>query len=210
MELVCENQKTRISNAEIEAQKHNAQIKERYNKLLSAEADQFASETYAQAPVQEVRASVIAPEAPVYTSSVDAPVLEQAPQVTEFVREQVTASVFTAEKFERLQDFQAEIAPTYVAPVLQTASAAAVEEEQYSLSSFAKKIIAGVGAAIVVMTALIGVNSGIIRGQKVKLRNLQQRQQELVNENEEIQRNIQIATSEETIRSWAESQIQGN
>ena len=62
MELVREYQKTQLTNTETEAQKHNAQIRERYNRLLSAEADQLASETYAQAPVQEVRASVIAPK----------------------------------------------------------------------------------------------------------------------------------------------------
>ena len=155
MELVREYQRTELNSAEVEAQKHNAQIRERYNRLLSAEADQLASETYAQAPVQEVRASVLAPEAPTYVSPVTAetPVLEQVPQVTEFVREEVAASVFTTEKFDRLQEFNgvsnsaaAEVvAPTYVAPVFQNAAAATMEVEQYALSSFAKKVIAGVG-----------------------------------------------------------------
>ena len=217
MELVREYQKTQLTNTETEAQKHNAQIRERYNRLLSAEADQLASETYAQAPVQEVRASVIAPEAPINVTPVTAetPVLEQVPQVTEFVREQVTASVFTTEKFERLQEnnpvmnsVAAEtIAPTYVAPVFQ--SAAAVEVEHYALSSFAKKVLAGVGAAVVALVSVIGINTHIINNKKAELRQLRSRQQELVNENARVQEEIEIATSEDTIRAWAEQQING-
>ena len=219
MELVREYQRTELTNAEVEAQKHNAQIRERYNRLLSAEADQLASETYAQTPVQEVRASVLAPEAPTYVSPVtaDTPVLEQVPQVTEFVREQVTSSVFTTEKFERLQENNpvmnsavAEvIAPTYVAPVFQSAATAAMEMEQYSLSSFAKKVIAGVGAAVIAMVSLIGINTQVINNKKAELRQLRSRQQELENNNASIQEEIELATSEDTIRAWAEQQING-
>lgn len=220
MELVREYQRTELNSAEVEAQKHNAQIRERYNRLLSAEADQLASETYAQAPVQEVRASVLAPEAPTYVSPVTAetPVLEQVPQVTEFVREEVAASVFTTEKFDRLQEFNgvsnsaaAEVvAPTYVAPVFQNAAAATMEVEQYVLSSFAKKVIAGVGAAIVTLMSIVGINTHVINNKKAQLRSLQNRQQELVNENARVQEEIEIATSEDTIRAWAEQQINGN
>ena len=220
MELVREYQRTELNSAEVEAQKHNAQIRERYNRLLSAEADQLASETYAQAPVQEVRASVLAPEAPTYVSPVTAetPVLEQVPQVTEFVREEVAASVFTTEKFDRLQEFNgvsnsaaAEVvAPTYVAPVFQNAAAATMEVEQYALSSFAKKVIAGVGAAIVTLMSIVGINTHVINNKKAQLRSLQNRQQELVNENARVQEEIEIATSEDTIRAWAEQQIKGN
>ena len=220
MELVREYQRTELNSAEVEAQKHNAQIRERYNSLLSAEAVQLASETYAQAPVQEVRASVLAPEAPTYVSPVTAetPVLEQVPQVTEFVREEVAASVFTTEKFDRLQEFNgvsnsvaAEVvAPTYVAPVFQNAAAATMEVEQYALSSFAKKVIAGVGAAIVTLMSIVGINTHVINNKKAQLRSLQNRQQELVNENARVQEEIEIATSEDTIRAWAEQQIKGN
>ena len=45
MELVRERQAIDVTN--VEAQKHNAQISERYRLLQSAEADQFAQETYA-------------------------------------------------------------------------------------------------------------------------------------------------------------------
>ena len=217
MELVREYQKTQLTNAEIEAQKHNAQIKERYARLLSAEADQLASETYVQTPVQEVRASVLTPEAPIAINPVTAqtPVLEQVPQVTEFVREQVSASVFTTEKFERLQENNPvmnsatveAIAPTYVAPVFESA---AMEVEQYALSSFAKKVLAGVGAAVLALVSVISVNTQIIGNKKAELRQLRTRQQELVNENKQVQEEIELATSEDTIRAWAEQQINGN
>ena len=220
MGLVSEYQRTQLTNADVEAQKHNAQIRERYNRLLSAEADQLASETYAQTPVSEVRASVLASEAPVNVTPVtaDTPVLEQVPQVTEFVREQVASSVFTTEKFERLQEnnpvmnsaVAETIAPTYVAPVFQSAATAAVEVEQYSLSSFAKKVIAGVGAAVVALVSIIGINTQIIGNKEAELRQLRSRQQELVNENARVQEEIEIATSEDTIRAWAQQQINGN
>lgn len=224
MDMVREYQKTQTSNADVEAQRHNAQIKERYQRLLSAEADQLASETYAQPPVQEVRASVLAPETPVYTApaspvTAETPVLEQVPQVTEFVREQVSSSVFTTEKFTNLQGndtavngVAAEvIAPTYVAPAyVAPATETAVEVEQYALSSFAKKVLAAVGTAVVALVSIIGVNTQVINNKRAELTQLRSRQQELVNENARVQEEIEIATSEDTIRAWAEKQVNGN
>lgn len=225
MDMVRENQRTQSLNADVEAQKHNAQIKERYQKLLSAEADQLASETYVQSPVQEVRASVLAPEAPVYTApastvTAETPVLEQVPQVTQFVREQVSSSVFTTEKFTNLQENNVAgkgvaeaiaptyVAPAYVAPVME--SVAAVEVEQYVLSSFAKKMMAGVATAIVALVSIIGINTHVINNKRAELTRLRNRQQELVNENARVQEEIEIATSEDTIRAWAEKQVNGN
>lgn len=218
MELLRERQTTELRNAELEAQKHNAQIKERYQRLLSAEADQFATETPVQQRTEEVRASVLAPEAPVYVSPVtsETPMVEQAPQVTEFVRERVTASVFTPEKFENVQAFvgnqtaeqAAEVAaPTFVAPVFEQAAEIATEvEASYSLTPLAKAAMAIFATVAVGMTTLIGVNSGIIRQQKVKLRNLEKDRQELIEKNQEIQQYIEEARSEETVRAWAEAQ----
>ena len=222
MATLLEEMKTETMSAVEEAQRHNALIKERYRRLQDAEADQFAEETHIErnATSYTVRASVLAPEAPTYVSPVTAetPVLEQVPQVTEFVREEVAASVFTTEKFDRLQEFNgvsnsaaAEVvAPTYVAPVFQNAAAATMEVEQYVLSSFAKKVIAGVGAAIVTLMSIVGINTHVINNKKAQLRSLQNRQQELVNENARVQEEIEIATSEDTIRAWAEQQINGN
>ena len=48
MELLRENVQTQESNAELEAQKHNAMINERYNRLKNAVANQFAEETHTE------------------------------------------------------------------------------------------------------------------------------------------------------------------
>ena len=160
MEMVRERQMVETAN-ELEAQQHNAQINERYRRLLSAEADQFASET----PVREVRASVLAPEAPTYVTPVteETPVLEQVPQVTEFVHERITASVFTPEKFDNIQDFApvnsaaAEmVAPTFVAPVFEQAPVMEMAREvEYSLSPLAKLVMAGAAATAVVLLVFV-------------------------------------------------------
>jgi molecular chaperone GrpE len=55
MELVSEKQ-TQLSSAELEAQQHNAMIKERYRRLQNAVADQFAAvenAVHAETPVKE-------------------------------------------------------------------------------------------------------------------------------------------------------------
>ena len=66
MEMVLEREATKLTNAELEAQQHNAQISERYRRLQSAVADQFASESYAE----PVRASVSTLERPTYEAPV--------------------------------------------------------------------------------------------------------------------------------------------
>ena len=165
-----------------------------------------------------MRASVIAPEAPVYVSPVtsETPVVEQVPQVTEFVHERVTASVFTPEKFDRIQEFRtvnnaatAEVvAPTYVANVFEaTPAVKPMEEAQYSLSPLAKRVMAIAAVATVAMFSLVGINSQIIHRKTARLQNLQQQKQELVEQYEELQKDIETATSEDTIRAWAESQL---
>ena len=64
---------------------------------------------------------------------------------------------------------------------------------------------------VVMMLTLICVNTQIIQRKSMQLRNLEQQREELVNRNEEIQRRIENAQSEETIREYALSQgmIQG-
>ena len=137
-----------------QAELHNAQIKERYRRLQNAEADQFA-QSYTQesnAAQYTVRASVLAPEKPVYsTPSVqETPIVEQVPQITEYVREKIENPVFTTEKFQSAQQtpvMETAAAPVMeiaVAPVTHTASAVAAEP-QYSLSRAAKIAMAAFG-----------------------------------------------------------------
>ena len=86
MELLLEQQTTKLTNDEIAAKEHNAQIKERYLKLQNAEANQFTEETVAP------QASIFTKETPVtyYSPVVDnVATVEQAPQITEYVREEL-------------------------------------------------------------------------------------------------------------------------
>lgn len=220
MNTVLEN-KTIQTTAETQAQlQHNAMIKERYRRLQNAEADQFGANTeeVRNETNYTVRASVFAPEKPVFSApTVDAPATKQTPQVTEFVHTRVDNPVFTTEKFNTVSDITSEtaIAATPVAtqaavemPVqiyAPTTSTAVSTETQYSLSRMAKMMMAAFAALVVVMLTIIGINSQIIQRKTVELNNLEMQRDELIMENQEIQRRIADAKSEETIRAFVES-----
>ncbi len=198
MELVRERQMTQEVSTEREA--HNAQISERYRRLQSAEADQFAAENAGPVATQT--------EAPLYYSPAsDTPVMQQTPTVTDYVREGAVSSVFTAEKFNRMEGFATEemMAPTYVEPTYEQATATA-SVERYALTPLAKIVMAIFTVVVVAMLAMIGVNSRIISQKKLQVKNLEQKREQLVERHEEIQNRIEVAQSEESIRAWAESQ----
>lgn len=207
MELVRERQMTQEVSTEREA--HNAQISERYRRLQSAEADQFASQHDVGTPV----ATQV--EAPIYISPAnDTPAMQQTPSVTDYVREGAASAVFTAEKFNQMEGFgvEAEMAtPTYAEPVYEQATATAAVE-RYALTPLAKIVMAVFTVVVIAMLAMIGVNSRIISQKKLQIKNLEQKREQLVERHEEIQERIEIAQSEESIRAWAESQgmVQGN
>ena len=212
MEVVREREAVQVTNAELEAQQHNAQISERYRRLQNAVADQFTSQTYT-APVQ---ASVSTLERTTYAAPVqDTPVVEQVPQVTDYVSESISSSVFTAEKFNSVEIGNetamsvATVAPTYIAPVVEQAPTTAVEvgtQSQYALTPLAKVVMAVFAVVVVGMTSLIGVNSNIIEQKKMKIKNLEKQRQQLIEQHAEIQERIEIAQSEETILEWAKEQ----
>ena len=212
MEMVRERESVQITNAELEAQQHNAQISERYRRLQSAVADQFASETYV-APVQ---ASVSTLERTTYATPVqDTPVVEQAPEVTDYVSERISSSVFTADKFNSVEIGNeatmsvTTVAPTYIAPVIEQAPTTAVEvgtQAQYALTPLAKAALAVFAVVVVGMTSLIGVNTNIISQKKIKIKNLEKQRQQLIEQHEDIQRRIEIAQDEQTIIEWAQQE----
>ena len=180
---------------EQEAQQHNAQINERYRKLLSAENDQFSEQTYA-APVAS---TVIAPTVE------ETPVMEQAPQVTEFVRERVTAPIFTTDKFEMLQKEAVRTAPVFAPVFEQKAKSVAAVEAQYSLTPLAKVVMAVFTMIVIAMLTMICINTRLIENKSVRIKNLEKQREELMERNEEIQQRIAAARDPETIREYAES-----
>ena len=205
MEFMLE-QTTRLTKDEIEAREHNAQIKERYRRLQNAEANQFAQESITS------QSSVIAPERPTeyYPPVIEnVATVEQIPQIIEFVREVPNASVFTTDKFQAIEEEKAmetvteEIAPTYVAPATVTSASTL---SQYSLTAFAKTAMAVFMLIVIAMLTLIAVNSQAIRVKSIRIQNLEEKREELVEKAEELQRRIDAARSEETIRAYAQEQ----
>ena len=184
-----------VSVNEQEAQQHNAQINERYRKLLSAENDQFSEQTYA-APVAS---TVIAPTVD------ETPVMEQAPQVTEFVRERVAAPIFTTEKFEMLQGTAVRPAPVFAPVFEQKAKNVAAVEAQYSLTPLAKVVMAVFTMIVIAMLTMICINTRLIENKSIRIKNLEKQREELMERNEEIQQRIAAARDPETIREYAES-----
>lgn len=210
METILERMTLQQQLAEQEAQKHNAQIKERYKRLQDAEADQFA-QSYIQetnATDYTVRASVLAPEKP-FVSVDETPVFEQTPQVTEFVREKIDAPVFTTEKFQAIETpvvQETTVAAVETQAVQMQAPTAVAVEAQYSLTHFAKMMLVAFATAVLVMLTLICVNTQLIRQKTVELQNLQAQNVQLQEEYTALQSRIQDAISQETIQEYALSQ----
>ena len=208
MEAVREREVLQTTNTDVEAQRHNAQIRERYRKLQNAEADQFASEKAVETTATPVKEEVTATEYAYSAPVMDTPAMEQTPEVVDFVREEVRSSVFTADKFQTTPIAQEEtISAALATPVIEVAPVQAVAmEEKYALSALAKIVMAVFTLVVIAMMALIGVNSQIISNQRMKLQNLEEKRERLMEQHNEIQSRIAAAQSEETIRQWAESQ----
>ena len=210
METILERVNLQQQLAEQEAQKHNALIRERYKRLQDAEADQF-SQSYTQetnAADYTVRASVLAPEKPSVSVN-DTPIFEQTPQITEFVRERIDSPVFTTDKFNAVEETAMQttaFAPVATQAVQMQAPAAVAVESQYSLTQFAKMVIAAFAAAVIVMLSLICVNTQFIRQKTMEYDALQMQSEQLQAEYAQLQARIEKATAEETIAEYALSQ----
>lgn len=180
------------------AKLHNAQINERYRRLQNAEADQFAT------PTQEYAETTYAAQPTVLPS--ETPALEQAPQVTEYVRSYADSPLFTTEKFDRAEEYVAQETATAEAPAMAIApvqAAAVSTEAQYSLSHMAKVVMAAFAALVVLMLTLICVNSRLISRNEVEIQALEAQKEMLVEQNEELRALIEEAQSDETIREFA-------
>ncbi len=216
MATLTENRMMNMLTVEQEAELHNAQIRERYQRLQNAEADQFASETPVARVENTIRSSVLAPEKPLQAETA-VPAVAVDAQVTEFTRERIQSPVFTTEKFDRIAETnQAAAIPVQNVQErtiqMHAPTMVAHTEAQYSLSAMAKMVLAAFTALVVVMLAVICINTNILHRQSVRIRNLEDKREELVERNEEIQQRISEAKSEETIREYALSQgmIEGN
>ena len=191
----------RKTSVTTEEERHNAMISERYRKLLNAIDDQYSSAT--PVATQNAYLPVYTEETPVYAPVDSTPVVEQTPQVTEYAPSQVAASIFTAEKLDRM--VEEDFAPTVVvneAPKTAV-KAATVTQVSYSLSPLAKMVLTAFTALVVVMLTFIGINSQIIQRKTIRLKNLEEKKQELMERNEEIQRYIAELQTEDNVMQRA-------
>lgn len=202
MATLTDNQTIRNYTEDKQAELHNAQINERYKRLQNAEADQFAQKTVDET-AYTVRASVLTSNAPVLENTT---ITEQNPQITEFVHERVDAPVFTTEKFERTITAPTAQAPIEIPMQAPVYTASVAKQAQYSLSTMAKVVMAAFAAVVILMLTLICVNTQTIERKSLQIRNLEQQREELIEKNEEVQRRIQEAQSEEAITEYALSQ----
>lgn len=189
-----------------ELERHNAQIQERYRRILEAEEVQFDT------PVQEstqTQASISAPVTePTYTAPIvnNTPVMEQTPVVSEYISP-IENPVFTTQKYENLEaNYTPVIKPTQEIAPIQVNGQASVEsavEERGFLTGKAKMLIGAVCATFVLMFSLVCVNTQIINQKARQIKNLEKTRQELVEKNDALQARIQNAQSEESIREYA-------
>lgn len=209
-----------------EARKHNAMIRERYRLLQNAEEAQL-EKTFAEAELQKRAEQFTAPAAPVEPVVPAAP---EAPAAT-VVKTQERAvpltaqqkDLFTADTFRRVVSGAAEAQVAVQTPVQAPAfrpvyvpdeakeQVKAVEKsaekalESYSLTNAAKAVIAAVAAFVVLLIALIGVNTRILNAKGAELTMLEEKKAELVEQSRELANRIEKATSEETIAAWAQA-----
>lgn len=209
-----------------EARKHNAMIRERYRLLQNAEEAQL-EKTFAEAELQKRAEQFTAPAAPVEPV---VPAVPEAPAAT-VVKTQERAvpltaqqkDLFTADTFRRVVSGAAEAQAAVQTPVQAPAfrpvyvpgeakeQVKAVEKsaekalESYSLTNAAKAVIAAVAAFVVLLIALIGVNTRILNAKGAELTMLEEKKAELVEQSRELANRIEKATSEETIAAWAQA-----
>ncbi|MFR2943947.1 MAG: hypothetical protein ACLTKZ_01940, partial [Lachnospiraceae bacterium] len=209
-----------------EARKHNAMIRERYRLLQNAEEAQL-EKTFAEAEQQKRAEQFTAPAAPVAPV---VPAASEAPAAT-VVKTQERAvpltaqqkDLFTADTFRRVVSGAAEAQAAVQTPVQAPAfrpvyvpgeakeQVKSVEKsaekalESYSLTNAAKAVIAAVAAFVVLLIALIGVNTRILNAKGAELTMLEEKKAELVEQSRELANRIEKATSEETIAAWAQA-----
>ncbi len=206
MELLREEEQAQIYDVQTEAQKHNALISERYKRLQNTVASQLAEDVRTEEREVDAYTTENTIEKTTYISpnTVNSATYAQTPTVTEYIS-RAPSALFTTERFTRMQ--AAEEAQAIVMPVAAPVQAVAVKTEaRYSLSSMAKLAMAAFAVVTVAMLTLICVNTNAINQKRANIQLLEERKAELVEQDARLQQRLENATSEETIREYAESQ----
>ena len=199
MELVKEAVAKEFTTEEERAKEHNALIDERFRLIQNSVENQFKNVTdFISATAYEEQQTYYAPQ------NEAVPTLQQRPTVTEYVRPNAAASpLFTMQTYER---FRPEMQQASRVENKTEEKAVAKQQSAYSLTPLAKTVMAAFAVVVVTMMTVICVNTQTINKKTQVLQGLEMQKQELMEANEEIQRRIAQAQSEETIREYAQSQ----
>ena len=190
MATLLENKTSNTISANQAELLHNSQISENYRLLRDLENRQFESIERERASLQS-NANVLTVERPL-----------------ELPRERVTSELFTVETLDRAIRNNVVVEPEERV-VEQTQSKAAVvesvaHEEVAMLSNFAKTVAAVFEAVIVMMLTVICINTQIINQKAEYLSTLEQKKQELVAKELDLQEKIIRQTSKKAIEEFAE------
>ena len=190
MATLFENKTANTVSAKDAELLHNSQISENYRLLRDLENQQFATIQQERAGAQ-ARANVLIRE-----------------QTVAVPRERVTSELFTAETLDRAirNNAVAERVETPVSneQVNTVAVESVAREEVAVLSSFAKTVAAVFAAVIVMMLTVICINTQIINQKASYLSTLEQKKQELVAKELDLQEKIVRQTSKKAIEEFAE------
>lgn len=203
----------RTTDTSLEAQQHNAGIAERYARLQNLRNAQ--QEQCQETETVQANAATAEPVRPVYAAQptvAETPVMQQTPQITEYSNDVASNPVFTNQRFEM---WQQNAAPEMVAPIVQpayipptvapqpTTSTQMQAVESYSLSTFAKIVMAVFAAVVIAMISLICANSALINQKTVELEALQMQRAQLVQEYDALRQEIEAEISQEAIYEFA-------
>ena len=188
---------------EREAELHNAQIKRRYEQLRSTEESQL------QESIQRAERDSFAARNFGGTATIERPIIE-TPQAPTYSHSRVESSLFTTETRERTiarekAESTVQTAPQAVAAMPVTVVSPVQKAETFSMSNFAKAVAAAFVVLVILMLSVIAVNSRSIQRKNVKIRQLEEQRQELIEESGEIQARIQEVTCEDYVARWAEA-----
>ena len=186
MATLVENKTSNTMSAKQAELLHNSQISENYRLLRDLENRQFESIERERASLQS-NANVLTIERP---------------------RERVTSDLFTVETLDRAIRNNTVVEPVEMVVEPVQPQAVAVEsvarEEVAMLSSFAKTVAAVFAAVIVMMLTIISINTQIISQKAAYLSTLEQKQQELIAQELDLQEKILRQTSKQAIEEFAE------
>ena len=203
-----------------EAAKHNALIKERYEKLRSTEETQLY-ESFTEAEREKAYAQYVTPRASaVLAPERPAEVFKPVESEPVFTHTRVDSPLFTTETLERtlfegreeaaaeapapVTDMQATVQPSAFEAVYEM-PAPVYRSEEYSLSKMAIGAIAAFGAVVVAMLSVICLNTQNIHKKNLKIRRLEEQRAELESRDRELDERIKEATSFEHVSEWAKN-----